>query len=338
MAELTIADDSFQKMWDHCVFSSQHGTIFHTWQWLKIVEIQSSTKLLPILIYKGTELVALYPIFLKKKGFSTLILSPPTYSYLLYLGPIIINYDSLKQDKKEGLFIEIQDEVDKYFFVTKKCAFTRIRTSPGILDSRPLQWAGYHIEPLYTYRIPLTDGLKSVWEKIDGKLRAHINRAIKKGVTVRSGDWEDLEFIHTALFQRQIDQGFKPTDYTKYLRNLYENYYPDNLKIFVADYNGDRVGGVITLCYKDVMYHWVGVPKSTIEGLSPNDLVQWEAIKWATENGFKNYEIMEDGKNPRLRAFKSKWNPDLVIWYAATKYSSFVFKAGEKFTNILRKF
>ena len=334
---LTIANDTFQKTWDDTVLSSSHGTIFHTWQWLKLVEIQTSTELLPILIHKGTILVALYPVFLQKKGFFNVALSGPSHAYLLYLGPVIVDYELLKQDKKEGLFIQIQEEVDKFIFEKNKCIYSRIRTSPGILDSRPLRWAGYQIDPLYTYRIPLINGEKSVWEKFDKKLRVNISKAIKEGVMIKSGDWEDLEFIHRSLFNRFLEQGVKSPDFTKYLRTLYECFYPDNLKIFIAEYKEERVGGIITLCYNDVMYHWVGSSKSSHEGIYPNDLVQWEAIKWAIDHGFKIYEIMDAGDNPRLRYFKSKWNPDLVIWYSATKHSSAVYKIGDSIFNMLQK-
>lgn len=332
---LTIADDTFQKAWDGSVLSSPHGMIFHTWKWLKLVEIQTSTKFLPILIYKGTQLIALYPVFLQKKGFFNLAFSPPSRVLMLYLGPVIIDYESLKQGKKESLFIQIQEAIDKYLFEKNRCIFSRIRTSPGILDSRPLRWAGHNVEPLYTYRIPLTNGEKSVWENIDRKLRVDINKAIREGVTVRSGDWEDIEFIYTALRNRYLAQGFKPNDYTKYLRSLYENFYPHTLKIFVAEYQGEHAGGIINLCSKDVVYHWLGVPKSSIIGISANDLVQWEAVKWAAEHGYKFYEIMDSGDDPRLTPFKSKWNPELVIWYSTVKFSSFVYEYGEKFMKMI---
>jgi len=333
---ITIADETFQKIWDDSVLSSSHGMIFHTWQWLKLVEIQTSAELLPILIYKGTQLIALYPVFLQKKGFFNLAFSPPPRAYMLYLGPVILDYETLKQDKKESLFIQIQEEVDKYIFEKNKCVLSRIRTSPGILDSRPLRWCGYHIEPFYTYRIPLNENTKTIWEKVDRKLRVDINKAIREGVTVRSGDWEDLEFILHSLFNRYLSQGYKPNDYSKYLRTLYESFYPHNLNIFIAEYKGDRTGGIITLRYKDVMYHWVGVPKSPHEGISPNDLVQWEAVKWAIENGYKNYEIMDSGDTPRFRQFKAKWNPELIIWYSAHRYSSFVYLCGEKLMKLLQ--
>jgi lipid II:glycine glycyltransferase (peptidoglycan interpeptide bridge formation enzyme) len=333
---LRLADDAFQKTWDDTVLSSPHGMIFHTWQWLKLVELNTSTILLPMLVYKGTQLIALYPVFLQKKGFFTLAFSPPPGAYMLYLGPVIIDYESLKQDKKESVFIQIQEEIDKYLFGKNKCILSRIRTPPGLLDSRPLRWSGYRIEPLYTYRIPLAAGTKIVWENLDRKLRVDINKAVREGVTVRAGDWEDLEFIHTALFNRYLAQGFKPNDYTKYLRSLYNCFYPDNLKIFVAEYKGERAGGIITLCYHNVMFHWVGVPKSSLVGISANDLVQWEAIKWAADHDFKQYEIMDSGDVPQFRQFKAKWNPELIIWYSATRYSSFIYSFGAELLRIIQ--
>ena len=85
------------------------------------------------------------------------------------------------------------------------------------------------------------------------------------------------------------------------------------------------------------MYFWVGLPKTDIVGISPNDMIQWEAIRWAQSNGYEYFELMDAGDDPRLRHFKSKYNPDLVIWYSATKYSSFIFKIGENVFKLLRK-
>jgi hypothetical protein len=334
---LTIADETSQKIWDAAVLSSPHGMIFHTWQWLKIAEKQSSTKLLPILIHKGAQLIALYPVFLQKKGFINLAFSPPPRAYMLYLGPIIVDYDSFKQDKKESVFIQIQNEVDKYIFDIKKCKYARVRSSPGLYDSRPLSWSGYIVNPYYTYRIDLTEGTNSVWEQFDGDLRRSIAKSIKEGITIRSGDKEDLEFIHQSLFNRYKAQGFRPNDYTKYLSSIYDRFYPENMKIFIAEYKGERVGGTFNLHFKNVMYFWVGLPKTDLGGIYPNDLINWEAIKWAQMNGLEYYELMDSGDDPRLRHFKSKYNPDLVIWYEATKHSSSFYKIGEGLMKSIRK-
>jgi hypothetical protein len=333
---LIIADDSYKEMWDAIVETSPHATIFHTWDWMKLAEKHTRSRLEPLLLLNGTQPVALYPVFLLQKGPARLAFSPPPKAYLLYLGPVIHGYERLKQDKKESVFSQIQKIVDDYLFGKLGCNYVRIRTSPGLPDSRPLKWAGYKIDPLYTYRIDLAVGLQRVREMFDRKLRVDINRAVKEGVTVRMGDWEDLVFLHDQLFRRYISQGVNPSDYTKYLRDLYDRFYPDNLKIFIAEYQGNRVGGTINLCYKDVMYLWVGVPKSDLVGVSPNDLVQWEAIKWASEHGLRYYEEMDAGDDPRLTRFKAKYNPETMIWFSATRYSSNLYKVAESVLHKLK--
>jgi hypothetical protein len=330
-------DMTNEKIWDDVVFSSSCGTIFHTVEWLRVVEKQTNAEFHPLMFYKGTQPVAIYPLFITKYGIIKLALSPPSRSYMLYLGPVIAEYESLKQDKKETLYIQIQQETDKYLFETQGCKFARIRSSPGLFDSRPLSWSGYTVQPYYTYRINLTKGSNFVWEQFDRKLRVEINKAVREGVTVRSGDKDDLVFIHDLLFKRYVEQGFKPVNYIPFLLDLYEKFYPDKLKIFVAEYNGQKIGGTINLCFKNIMYLWVGIPKTDLVGISVNDVIQWEGIKWAEANGIEYYEEMDAGDDPRLRHFKSKYNPDLVIWYSATKYTSLLYKAAEKLFDIVRK-
>ena len=330
-------DNTNEKAWDEVVSSSSVGTLFHTVEWLRLVQKQSNAEFLPLMFYKGTQLVAIYPIFVVKQGPIKVALSPPSRSYMLYLGPVIADYESLKQDKKESTFIQIQQELDNYLINTKGCKFIRIRSSPGLFDSRPFRWSGYTIDSYYTYRIDLTKGIDYVWEQFDKSVRRKIKQSQEKGVTVRTGDKEDLEFIHDSLYKRYLEQGLKPTDYKKYLLTIYQKFYPDNLKIFVAEYKGQRISGCFYLSFKNIMYFWVGLPKTDLAGISPNDLIQWEAIKWGQKKGIEFFELMDAGDDPRLRHFKSKYNPDLVIWYAATKYSSSVYKIGERLFQLFRK-
>ena len=109
--------------------------------------------------------------------------------------------------------------MDNYIFKKKGCKYARIRSSPGLYDSRPLRWSGYTVEPLYTYRIDLTQGIEYVWEQFDRKLRVDINKAVREGVTVRPGDKDDLEFIHDSLYNRYIKQGISPINYKKFLQD-----------------------------------------------------------------------------------------------------------------------
>jgi|WetSurMetagenome_2_1015567.scaffolds.fasta_scaffold14063_6 hypothetical protein len=342
--ELTIKtlESSDEKVWDDVVFSSTHGTIFHTIDWLKIewrrmVQMQPDTEFLPLMVYKGSNPVAIYPIFILKKGLIKVALSPPPRSKMLFLGPVIAGYDSLKQEKKESRYIKVQESLDNYIFQEKACKYAKINTSPALYDSRPLSWAGYAVNPLYTYRIDLTKGIQAMWDNLDRHLRGNINKAMQAGVTVREGDKEDLLFVLDSVLKRYLEQNIKMENYKEYLLDIYTRFYPDNLKIFVAEHRDRPIGGVIDIHFKNIMYGWMGLTKTNLEGISVNDLIQWEVIKAAQKNGAEYYDLMDDGDIPRLRFFKSKFNPDLAIWYSAKKYSSKKYKIGETVYCHLKK-
>jgi hypothetical protein len=322
--QLKTADDRFKEIWDRTVMASAHGTIFHLWSWLKIAEVQSSTQFYPLCAYKGSELVAVYPIFIGKKGFFRIAYSPPPATYLLYLGPVILGYEDLKQDKKESLFTELQKEVDQYIFSNLKCSVSRIRTTPGLFDSRPLKWNGYLVDPLYTYRVDLSKGKDYVWSQFDRKLRVEINRAVREQIIVRNGTREDLLYILESLQLRFKQQGLSPRSYEKYLGELYDQFAPESLKLTIAESDGQRVGGMVSVVSQNGMALWIGIPKSPLKGISPNDLVQWTLIQQACDKGLQYYELMDAGDNPRLIPFKAKYNPQPHIWYSATKYSNAV--------------
>ena len=106
----------------------------------------------------------------------------------------------------------------------------------------------------------------------------------------------------------------------KYLLDLYDSFYPRNLKIFVIKYNGEFIGGAIKIRYKNMLLSWIGHAKTILRG-TPNELLHWNAIKWAIEHDLKYYELI-GANTERLCHYKSKYNPDLSICFSAKKYSS----------------
>jgi len=335
--ELKIAKKDDRELWNEIVKKSPHGTLFHTWKFLKIVEKHTPSKLYPLIGMRGTTPVGIYPLFLQKKFFLRLVFSPPPHALLLYLGPAIVDYDKLKQSKKESTFVEFQRKVNEFLESEINYNYVRVRTSPGLIDSRPFLWTNYKVEPLYTYIIDIEKGPEYVWKNFNKQVRIDINKTKREGVKVEEGSEIELEFIRKSIADRFIEQGLKPKDYSGYLTDVYKSY-PNNIKIFVGKYNDEYVGGLTLLCYKDKASLWIGIPKTELQGIYPNDLIVWESIRWACESGYKKYEIMAAGDDPRLRHFKSKFNPDPSLWYSAEKYSSPIYKGMEKVFRFYQKF
>jgi len=333
--DITLADDTFAEKWNEIVAQSPHGTVFHRWEWLRLAEQQTASTLYSLIVTKNDEIKALYPFFVKRNPL-LMAFSPAPRSLLLYLGPVIPGYETMKQSKKESTFSEIQETVDTYLCSDLGCKYIRIRTAPGLEDSRPMRWAGYDTEVLYTYRINLSDGPDAIWKRFDRKLRVDINRAIREGVSISEGTEEDIEYILSSLARRYGEQGENASDYSTYINALCHHGLSDNFRIFTAKYRDEPVGGMISPYSDRILYVWTGIPKSDLKGISPNDLVQWEAIKWACSQGMSWYEIMDAGANERLRFFKAKYNPELSIWYSCVKYSSEFYRFGEKCGRIIR--
>lgn len=172
----------------------------------------------------------------------------------------------------------------------------------------------------------LNIGLDDIWAQLHKTIRTNIKSAQGKGIVIEKGDKNDLLFIENEIKRRFSAQEINKTDHSAFLCDIFDEFNGHNLEIDVAKYHGETLSGIIHLCYNGVVYQWVGVPKSKIAGLSPNELLVWESIISAHESGQRYYEFMDGGIDQRLRVFKSKFNPDTCIWYSAEKYSHPVYE------------
>jgi hypothetical protein len=334
--ELKIAQDNDAQLWDRIVDSSPQGTLFHSWKWLKIAEKHTGTKLYPIMGIKGETPIGILPIFhMKKFGISSAF-SPPPSTAIPYLGPVIDGYDKYKQSKKESMDKNFQRSVDHFIQNQLHCGFTSLSLTTHH-DPRPYKWSNYHLEPIFDYHIEIDHDVTSLWQNLDSNLKGHIKRTEKNGISIESGSKNDLMDIYNSLVRRYREQRRPVTVSKDYLIDIYDTFYPENMNIFAAKQNGETIGGIFTLSYKDRVLYWIGGAKQETSNNSPNDLAQWEAIKYANLKGYKIYEEIGAGTE-RLAEFKAKYNPKLVSRYSVKRYSSFFYQCAEKgYSHVIKR-
>lgn len=123
----------------------------------------------------------------------------------------------------------------------------------------------------------------------------------------------------------------------QYILDLFD-VFSDNITIFSAKYEGDVITGLIDVHYKEILYSWIGNIKPIIQITpSPIDLLNWEAVRYGCEHGFKFYGLLSAAGNERLHSYSaSKFNPELIFRFQAkkTSLSSKIFEKG--YTNILK--
>jgi hypothetical protein len=335
--EIRLAQKEDKTDWDTIISESPHGTLFHQWDWLKITEKHTGTKLYPLIGEKSDVSVGLLPLFFQKTGSMRMVFSPPPHAALFYLGPVFLGPYRLKQDKWENFFIAFQNSVEQFITDELKANYVSISLPPALQDPRPFIWSGYTIEPNYDYAVNLSKGMEHLYTTLDRKQRSDIKRAKAKGMTVEIGAKKEFEEILDLMEIRYTQQAKIVTESKDYFWDLYD-IYENYLKIFVVKINGETITGTIDLQYRDTLYCWIGNPKPhNPVSPSPNDLLFYECVRYAFEKGLKYHTTFGAAGSERLHTYyASKFDPELSVRFSAKK-ASFTTSILEKgYTNIVK--
>jgi len=322
-----------KETWDTFIDASPSGLLFHRWDFLKITEQHTGYTALPYGIYKGRELVAVCPLFCRRRGGLSVVLSPPPMQAVIpYLG-IVMNrdYAAAKQSKKEstlqvvtgGLREVIGDLSPNYL---------SIKLVPDYHDIRQFIWDGYQTRINYSYTIDLAPPLETLWKNLNGKLRTNLRKFEKHGYYLEEGD--DLTLLYETIRQRfsQPDMDI-PMITQRYFEDIFRAY-PDHVHVYhLYDRDGDLRGVGTTQEYNRYLL-WVGGPK--IDGTSANEYLQWLLLRDAKEKGFREFENT-GANNPNLNMHKAKYNPDLSIHLEVSRVDAMGRAAEWVYSNIVNR-
>jgi len=312
---LEVAGEGDAELWDRLVSSSPHGSVFHRWEWLRIAEKYSKTKLYPLIAYKGTTPVAAFPVFVRKFGLFSAVFSPPPRLAIPFLGPVIAEYGSLKQNKRETI---CQGLVEGFASLLRewRAAYVSVTTPPELVDVRQFLWQGFKAKPMYNYFFDLSRGRDYLWGRLKKARRKNITKTGRK-FEFRAGGSEDFEFVISGVFSRAAEQNIKLRLSREYLREVYRRM-NGCIDVHVVSRDGENVVGLINLTHGSSVYSWLGNFKRHIKGYSPNDLLLWSSVEHYISRGYTRF--FEIGANTqRLVRFKSQFNPELVLNFELSK-------------------
>lgn len=304
-----------QNQWDRFIDDSSQGLLYHKWDFLKLVEKYTGYELLPYGIYKGEQLISVFPLFFKKIMGVKLLFSPPPQSGIPYLGLVMDrHYDSIKQDKKESYLNLVVQEIDaeinkiapNYFSVT---------LVPGFMDIRPFQWLSYKVNISYTYTCNLQPELKEIWESFTTIGRQNIRKGENlKCQMVRS---DDTSILTGFLTERYNEQGLNHTVDPAYLKEALATY-PENLVLNCLYDKDEIIGATLNQAYNRYI-GWMGLPKPRDKKyVYANEFMVWQLMQQAKSLGFATFEISGANKEA-LCKYRSKFNPQLEAYFTISK-------------------
>jgi lipid II:glycine glycyltransferase (peptidoglycan interpeptide bridge formation enzyme) len=165
------------------------------------------------------------------------------------------------------------------------------------------------IQPRHNMILDIQDKTEEeLLKQFSEKTRYNIKVATKKGVNVRySRSKEDLKIFYelykTTTIRDEI--GCRPYEY---FERMLEAYNEGELRIYIAEHEGDSLSSAIALNYGGKMFYIYGASSNEKRNLMPNYLMQWEMIKWGLENKCNNYDfggVFEFTNENGLYKFKS---------------------------------
>lgn len=304
--------------WEDASQSIDTG-VFHTPELLRLIDDNYSGKLRLFAGYKGEQLVAIYPLFVKDWPVATGVFSPPPGFGLPHMGPLLMPV-SPKPRKRERLnrkFIEtVLEEVDG----SSPLTLFRTECGPGHIDPRPFKWGGFDVETNFTYRLDITDRTtEEVMKGFSSSLRREINSGLDLGVTVEQEGIEGARRIFEQLERRYTEQERTFPVTWPFIRGVVD-ILDDRCRVFVArDPEGAYLSGIIALYSEETAYLWQGGARQSYRDVSTNSLVHWHIIEDLIENpareSIETYDFF-GADIKRLSGYKSKFGGQLVPHYA----------------------
>lgn len=148
-----------------------------------------------------------------------------------------------------------------------------------------------YLQARYVFRLYL-DGKtqEEIFAEFHSKTRYNVRLSERKGVTCRIGTKEDLPAFREIMVETAVRDGFMARS-LKYFEEMYDILSPDNLRLYLIEYEGQAIAGAIAIYYGDKLWYLYGASSNRERNRMPNYMMQWEMIKWAIEKGCSIYDF-----------------------------------------------
>lgn len=148
-----------------------------------------------------------------------------------------------------------------------------------------------YLQARYVFRLDLEGKTKEeVFAAFHSKTRYNVRLSERKGVTCRIGGRDDLSVFREIMVETAVRDGFMARS-LKYFEEMYDILSPDNLRLYLIEYEGQAIAGAIAIYYGDKLWYLYGASSNRERNRMPNYMMQWEMIQWAIEKGCRIYDF-----------------------------------------------
>jgi CelD/BcsL family acetyltransferase involved in cellulose biosynthesis len=162
--------------------------------------------------------------------------------------------------------------------------------------------------------VPLERDTQAMWKRVKSSSQQPVKKARKEGVIVRVGaSLADVDaYHHLHLLTRSRKHGM-PAQPARYFRDLWQTFNDTDpatgqVRLLLAEHAGVVIAGMILLISGSTVRYAYSASDQRFLRLGPNNALMWEAISWASEQGYARFDMGRTAHdNAGLVGFKRSW-------------------------------
>ena len=162
------------------------------------------------------------------------------------------------------------------------------------------------------HTLDLSKREESIFSSLRDSTRRNIKKAKNQGVEIKisRGAAGVSEFYKLNCMTRR-QHGLPPQPY-HFFQKVYDHIISRGLGfVALASHGGRNIAGAVFLHFGGEGIYKYGASDMKFQDLRANNLVMWEAIRWLSNNGYKNFRFgRTELENEGLRQFKNGWGTD----------------------------
>ncbi|GFO66563.1 hypothetical protein GMLC_01420 [Geomonas limicola] len=292
-----VIQDLDPASWDAFVQAHPEATSYHLCAWRRVIEesFGHCGHYLAALDGAGQVAGVLPLVHMKSRLFGNFLVSMP---FMNYGGLLLANQEA------QVPLLEAAD---------------RLRRDLGA-DYVELRHLDFEVPGLATRRhkvtmmLRLATDVESQWAALHFKLRNHIRKAQKNGLTAVFGGVELLDGFYDVFAHNMRDLG-TPV----YARSFFHNVLttlPESTRLFAVRHQGMIIAAGLVSRHRDTLE----IPWSSslvqYRPLCANNLLYWEAISWAISEGCSYFDFGRSTPDEGTFNFKKQWGavPVPLAW------------------------
>ncbi len=147
----------------------------------------------------------------------------------------------------------------------------------------------HSIQPPRTILVDLRGDEDEILARMKQKTRYNIKLSSKRGVSVHSS--KDLELFHNLLKTTGERDRFGVHSLA-YYQSCYDLFYPQRAcELLLAEYEGRPLAALMVFARGNRAWYFYGASNNEHRELMPAYLLQWEAMRWARQQGCQVYDL-----------------------------------------------